>query len=44
MKISALPSDTWTAMTTSPSSTPIAMIPPARGLLNADNSVFFTTP
>ena len=31
-------------MTASPSSTPIAMMPPARGLLKAVNSVFFTTP
>ena len=28
----------------SPSSTPIAMMPPARGLLNADSSVFLTVP
>jgi hypothetical protein len=31
-------------MTASPSSTPIAMIPPARGLLNADIAVFLTAP
>ena len=44
MKISLLPSETWTAMTASPSSTSMAMMPPARGLLNADSSVFFTSP
>ena len=44
MKISPVPSVTWTAMTASPSSTPIAMMPPARGLLNADSAVFLTTP
>ena len=38
------PSDSSTAMTESPSSTPIAMMPPARGLLNAERSVFLTTP
>ena len=35
-KICSLPSDSSTAMTASPSSTPIAMMPPARGLLNGD--------
>ena len=44
MKISPVPSVTCTAITASPSSTPIAMMPPARGLLNADSAVFFTTP
>jgi hypothetical protein len=44
MKISLLPSETWTAMTESPSSTSMAMMPPARGLLNAESSVFFTSP
>ena len=40
MKICSLPSDSSTAMTESPSSMPIAMMPPARGLLNSDRSVF----
>ena len=44
MKISPLPSVTCTAITESPSSTPMAMMPPARGLLNADSAVFLTTP
>ena len=44
MKISPLPSVTCTAITASPSSMPIAMIPPARGLLNADIAVLLTTP
>jgi hypothetical protein len=38
MKISLLPSDTCTAITESPSSTSIAMMPPARGLLKAESS------
>ena len=44
MKISLLPFEICTAMTESPSSTPIAMMPPARGLLNALSSVFLITP
>src|SRR6267142_2270938 len=44
MKISPVPSETLAAITASPSSTPIAMMPPARGLLNALSSVFLTTP
>ncbi len=44
MKTSPLPSVIWTAITASSCSTPIAMMPPARGLLNAESSVFFTTP
>ena len=44
MKTCSLPSDSSTAMTESPSSTPIAMMPPARGLLNAVRSVFLITP
>ena len=44
VKISPLPSEICTAITESPSSTPMAMMPPARGLLNAANSVFLTTP
>ena len=43
-KTCEVPSDSSTAMTASPSSTPIAMMPPARGLLNAVRSVFLTTP
>src|SRR5438445_263498 len=42
MNTSPLPSVTSTAMTESPSSTPIAMMPPARGLLNPDSAVFLT--
>ena len=33
-----------TAMTASPSSMPIAMMPPTLGLLKADSAVFLTTP
>ena len=40
MKICSLPSVISTAITASPSSTPIAMMPPARGLRNAVRSVF----
>ena len=38
--ISPVPSVTCTAITESPSSTPIAMMPPARGLLNPDKRRF----
>ena len=44
MKISPLPSLTCTAITASPSSTPMAMMPAARGFRNAVRSVFLTTP
>ena len=44
MKISPVPSVSCTAITASPSSTPIAMMPPARGLLNAVSAVFLMTP
>ena len=44
MKISPVPSVTRTAITASPSSTPMAMMPPALGLLKADSAVFLTTP
>ena len=44
MKISLWPSDSCTAITASPSSMPIAMMPPARGLLKADSSVFLIVP
>ncbi len=44
MKISLVPSVSCTAITASPSSMPIAMMPPARGLLNADSSVFLIVP
>ena len=44
MKICSLPSESSTAMTASPSSIPIAMIPLGRGLLKDDMSVFLTVP
>ena len=44
MNTSLWPSDSSTAITASSSSTPMAMMPPARGLLKADSSVFLTVP
>ncbi len=44
MKICSVPSESSTAMTASPSSTPIAMMPSARGFLNEVRSVFLMTP
>ena len=44
MKTCSLPSDSSTAITASPSSMPIAMMPPARGLVNAVRSVFLIVP
>ena len=44
MKTSLLPSDSCTSITASSSSMPIAMMPPARGLANADSSVFLMVP
>ena len=44
MKISLLPSVSCTAISASSSSMPMAMMPPARGLLNAVSSVFLTVP
>ena len=44
MKTCSLPSESSTAITESPSSMPIAMMPLGRGLLNADRSVFLTVP
>ncbi len=41
---SAVPSERATSMMASPSFTPAAMIPPARGLENSESSVRFTTP
>ena len=44
MKISLAPSEICTAITSSPASTPMAMMPPARGLANAESSVFLIVP
>ena len=44
MKISLWPSDSCTSITASPSSMPMAMMPPARGLAKADSSVFLIVP
>ena len=44
MKISLWPSDSCTSITASPSSMPMAMMPPARGFENAESSVFLIVP